>query len=133
MGAAVGSVDVEELLIAWLGEQLGTGVVVTTELGNDLADQLPTIQVTRTTGTDDGFRLDRAVVDIDAYAADRVAASNLAARIHGLMHTVLRGSTQPTAVVGSVVTVSSPSWRPYTNTLVRRVGATYAIHLHPVS
>lgn len=132
--AAVGSVDVELLVIQWLQGQLGSGVIVRDELDNNLLDELPTVQVERLpTGDDDGFRLDRALVDIDAYAASRSAAIALAMQIRGLILGALPGSSTGGAVVSRVRTVAAPGARPYENTGLRRVGATYEIYSHPVS
>lgn len=128
----VGSVNVEALLVAWLGEQM-PGVTVRVELGNDLAGELPVVQPTRVAGGDDGFRLDRAIVDVDVYAATRLQATALAAQVRGLLLTKLRGASLDTAVVGRVATITAPGWRPYENTALRRVGATYEIYLHPVA
>lgn len=130
---AVGSVDIEVELIAWLDERLGTDVVVRDELDNALLDELPTVQVQRVAGDDDGVRLDRALVDVDVYAATRSDAAALGATIRGLLLTQLRGSASSSAVFGRISTVSAPSWRPYENTGLRRVGATYEIFFHPVS
>lgn len=130
--AAVGSVDVEVLLIGWLQERLGD-VVVRDELDNRLAEELPTVQVEVVGGTDDGFLLDRPLVDIDVYAASRGAAFDLAKTIRGLLLTELRGSSTETAVVGMVTTEARPVARPYENSALRRVGATYGLHIHPVS
>ncbi|MFE9398669.1 hypothetical protein [Streptomyces flavidovirens] len=130
--AAVGSVDVELLLLGWLQSRLGAAVVVRAELDNNLANELPTVQVNVVGGDDDGFRLDRALVDIDVYAATRADAIALAAVIHGAVLTELRGSTTTTAVVGRTGTISRPAARPYENTALRRVGGTYEIHSHPV-
>lgn len=132
--AAVGSVDVEVLLIAWLVARLDESVTVRAELDNNLLDELPTVQVARVPGGgDDGFRLDRALVDVDVYAADRMSATALAAEVRGLLLGSLRGSTTDTAVVGRVGTITPPALRPYENTALRRVGATYEIYFHPVS
>lgn len=131
--AAVGSVDIEVALIAWLGVRL-EGVVVRDELDNNLLDELPTVQVERLPGGgDDGIRLDRALVDIDVYAATKGAAAALAHTIRGLLMTQLRGSATATAVFGRIDTLSAPARRPYENTALRRVGATYSIYFHPVS
>lgn len=131
--AAVGSVDVEVEVIGWLQPQVGDSVVVRDELDNDLLNELPTVQVQRVAGDDDGFRLDRALVDVDVYAATRSEAADLSAQIRGWLLTELRGSTTAHAVFGMVRTVSAPSWRPYENTALRRIGATYEIFFHPVS
>ncbi|MFF7023056.1 hypothetical protein ACFY97_18885 [Streptomyces klenkii] len=132
--AAVGSVDVETLLVGWLQAQLGSGVVVRDELDNSLPAELPTVQVERMpAGGDDGFRLDRALIDVNVYASTRAAATSLSAQIRGLLLTVLRGSTAGGGVVTAVSTVAAPGWRPYENTALRRYGATYELYVHPVS
>lgn len=132
--AAVGSVDVELLVIQWLQGQLGSGVIVRDELDNNLLAELPTVQVERIpAGDDDGFRLDRALVDVDVYAATRGSAIALAIQIRGLLLGLLPGSTTGGAVVGRVRTEAAPGVRPYENTGLRRVGATYEIHSHPAS
>ncbi|KOU30225.1 hypothetical protein ADK53_28855 [Streptomyces sp. WM6373] len=132
--AAVGSVDVELLVIQWLQGQLGSSVVVRDELDNNLLDELPTVQVQRLpAGDDDGFRLDRALVDIDVYAATKGDATNLAAEIRGLLLAELPGSQTGGAVVGRVRTEAAPGVRPYENTGLRRIGATYSLYSHPVS
>lgn len=131
--AAVGSVDVETLLIGWLQGQLGPSVVVRDEVDNMLADELPTVQVERAAGDDDGFRLDRALIDVNVYAASRSAAAALSATIRALMLTVLRGSTTGGGVVAGVTVVTAPAWRPYENITLRRYGATYQVYVHPVS
>ncbi|MER7507082.1 hypothetical protein ABTX82_01835 [Streptomyces lavendulae] len=132
--AAVGSVDVELLVIQWLQAQLGAGVVVRDELDNNLLDELPTVQVERLpAGGDDGFRLDQALVDVDVYASTRGAAVALAIQIRGLLLGTLPGTTAGGAVVGRVATLTAPGARPYENTGLRRIGATYEIYSHPVS
>lgn len=131
--AAVGSVDIELELIDWTQAKLGSTVVVRDELDNNLADELPTVQIEVVGGDDDGIRLDRALVDVNVYAATRAGAIALAAQIHGLYLTELRGSQTTNAVFGLIAAVSRPAARPYENTALRRVGATYAIHSHPVS
>ncbi|WP_030319590.1 hypothetical protein [Streptomyces flavochromogenes] len=131
--AAVGSVDIEPELIGWTQSRLGTEVIVRDELDNKLADELPTVQIEVVGGDDDGIRLDRALVDVNVYAATRAEAVALAAQIHGLFQTELRGSRTTNAVFGLVGTVSRPVARPYENTALRRVGATYQIYSHPVS
>ncbi|HET6634702.1 MAG TPA: hypothetical protein VFH77_06705 [Streptomyces sp.] len=131
--AAVGSIDTELFLITWLQQQLGDGAVVRDELDNNLENELPTVQVQAVGGTDDGIRLDRALVDVDVYHGSRADAIALAATIRGLLLTDLPGSTHTQAVAGRVATVSSPAVRPYENTSLRRVGATYELNIHPVS
>lgn len=130
---SVGSVDVELLVIGWLQQRLGSGVVVRDELDNQLLAELPTVQVSVVGGDDDGLRLDRSLVDVDVYHATRAEAVALASTIHGALLGELRGSTTSTAVIGRVDTISRPAARPYENTALRRVGGTYEIYTHPVS
>jgi hypothetical protein len=130
--AAVGSVDIELELIGWLQARLGDGVVVRDELDNNLLNELPTVQVEVIGGDDDGFRLDRALVDINVYAATRAAAIALAATVHALLLVQLRGASTAAAVFSSARALTRPAARPYENTALRRVGATYQIHSHPV-
>ncbi|WP_309049127.1 hypothetical protein [Streptomyces sp.] len=107
--------------------------VVRDELDNRLLEELPTIQIEMLGGDDDGFRLDRVLVDINIYAATRGDALALAGEVHLWMLHEVRSSTTPTAVIGRTGTITRPAIRPYTNTALRRVGATYQIFCHPVS
>lgn len=130
---AVGSVDVELELIGWTQARVASGVLVRDELDNSLLDELPTVQIEIVGGGDDGLRLDRALVDVNVYAATRAEAIALAATVHGLYLAELRGSQTTNAVFGLVATIARPAVRPYENTGLRRVGATYQIYSHPVS
>jgi hypothetical protein len=130
--AAVGSADVELELIGWTQARVPTGALVRDELDNNLLEELPTVQLEVVGGDDDGFRLDRPLVDVNVYAATRGEALALAATVHALYLTQLRGSKTANAVFGMVRTVSRPAVRPYENTALRRVGATYEIFCHPV-
>lgn len=125
-----GRVDGETVLVGWL-RQRGWNAMV--ELTNALQDELPVIRVMAVGGDDDTFRLDRPLIDIDVFADTHVHANQIAQQLRADFHDVLRGSTTDTAVIGAVTTVSAPAWRPYENTGLRRVGATYAIHMHPVT
>lgn len=133
MPGVVGSVDVELELIGWVQTRVGAGTVVRDEVDNDLLKELPTVQIQMVGGDDDGFRLDRVLVDVDVYADTRGNAIALATTVHGLLLTELRGSQTGRAVFGAVRTVARPCPRPYENTALRRVGATYQMFLHPVS
>lgn len=124
--------DVEIELVAWLTGVLG-GIRVLTELPATLDAVLPVVQVQRVGGDDDTFRLDRALVDVDVYAATRGEASALARQVRTALVMDLRGTTTAAAVFGLVATVTAPAWRPYENIRLRRCGATYELYLHPVS
>lgn len=122
--------DVEAELNAWLEAQLS--VVHVTDLPADLTGRLPMNQVQRVGGDDDSIRLDRALVTVDSYAADRAAASLLARETRDMLVVSLRGVQTTAAVFGRVSTISAPAWRPYENPGLRRMGATYEIYFHPV-
>ncbi|WP_406224975.1 hypothetical protein [Streptomyces anulatus] len=129
--AAVGSVDVEAALVAWLKTELQVRVL--TDLPAALAEVLPVVQIQRVGGNDDGLRLDRALIDVDVYAASRGAASALMSLTRAGLLGKLRGARTSQAVFGLVRTVSAPAWRPYENPALRRFGATFEIYSHPVS
>lgn len=123
--------DIEVELVARLAARLGIRFV--TELPANLDQVLPVGQVQRVGGSDDTFRLDRALVDVDVYAATRRDASTHARRVREELVLLLPGAQTTAAVFGQVRTVSAPSWRPYENTALRRLGATYSLMFHPVS
>lgn len=117
--------------MAWLKAQLNVRHL--TDLPANLTEVLPINQVQRIGGDDDSIRLDRALVTVDSYAADRAAASLLARRTRDKLVNQLRGVQTAAAVFGRVSTLSAPAWRPYENPNLRRMGATYEIYFHPVS
>ncbi|NML55402.1 hypothetical protein HHL19_16660 [Streptomyces sp. R302] len=123
--------DLEVELVAYLTAR--RAVRVLTELPANLGDILPVVQVQRLPGGgDDGFRLDRALVGVDVYAATRGDASTLAELVRDDLINHLPGTATARAVFGRVATVSAPSWRPYENPGLRRSGATYEVFFHAV-
>jgi hypothetical protein len=126
-------VDIELELIT-RGTARFPDAVVRDELDNNLANELPTIQVQQIPGgDDDGLRLARMLVDIDVYAASRADAITLARDVHAWVTGELRGSTGTSIVIGRTAALALPAPRPYENTALRRVGATYEFFCHPVS
>lgn len=126
-------VDIELELITRAAERF-PDAVVRDELDNNLAKELPTIQITQIPGGgDDGLKLSRAIVDIDVYATTRAGAIALAHQMHAWITGELRGSTSGAVVMGRTGCLSLPAIRPYENTGVRRAGGTYEIFCHPVS
>lgn len=108
--------------------------VVRDELDNSLLNELPTIQINQIPGgDDDGIRLARMLVDIDVYAATRADAIALARDVHQWVTGELRGSSTDSLVIGRTGALTLPAVRPYENTALRRVGATFEIFCHPVS
>jgi hypothetical protein len=122
--------DIEIELVSWLAADQDVRVV--TELPSNLVEVLPLIQVQRVGGDDDGFRLDRALVDLDVYASTRQAASDLARSARSGLLGHLRGTSTGAAVFNHISTVAAPSWRPYENVNLRRYGGTYQLFFHPV-
>jgi hypothetical protein len=126
-------VDIELELIT-RGQARFPNAVVRDELDNNLLNELPTVQIQQIPGGgDDGLLLGRMLVDIDVYAATRADAITLARAVHDWVTRELRGSTSDTAVIGRTGGLTLPASRPYDNTALRRVGATYEIVCHPVS
>lgn len=126
-------VDIELELIT-RGAARFPQAVVRDETDNNLLAELPTIQIQQVPGGgDDGLKLSRPIVDIDVYAATRADAITLAAAVHDWVTKELRGSASSTAVIGRTKGLTLPAPRPYENTGLRRVGATYEIFCHPVS
>jgi hypothetical protein len=108
--------------------------VVRDELDNNLANELPTIQIEQIPGgSDDGLKLSRAIVDINVFAATRADAIALANEVHSWVTGELRGSSSAQSVIGRTGSFALPAPRPYENVSLRRAGATYEIFCHPVS
>lgn len=126
-------VDIEGQLIP-RAQARWPDAVVRDELDNNLANELPTIQIRQVPGGDiEAARLARMLVDIDVYAATRADAFALAGDVLGWVELELRGSKTSTLVIGKAGAVSLPAERPYENAALRRVGGTFEIFCHPVS
>jgi len=92
-----------------------------------MARALPLVQVTRYGGADDVPTIDRALVDVDTYAATRIDAQRLAERVREALRFALPGSTVDGVLVCAVDTIGGPAWRPFDVTGVRRFGASYQL------
>lgn len=119
--------DIEVLLVAYLNGRTGRRTL--TDLPADLDQILPVDRVVCGDGDDDSFRLDRSVVDVDSFAADRPAAAANADEVRGLLLD-LRGERHPAGVVTGVRTLTKPRWVPDPNTNLRRYTASYLIFAH---
>jgi hypothetical protein len=120
--------DIEQLVIGYLNDILDERVL--TDLPSTLDQILPVVRVTRVSGDDDGFKLDRPIVDVDVFAKDRGGAFALARRVQALLLFELPTATRPGGVVTAVRTIVGPRWLPDPNTALRRVGATYQLFAH---
>lgn len=118
---------IEELLVAFIPAHV-LGVRVSTDIPGNLAGVLPYVRVTRVGGPR-RLNLVKPSVDIDVFAADRLAATNLANQLDDVF-----AYTLPTVFDGHVIALegaySGPSWRSYENGGVSRVGASYGFLLH---
>lgn len=122
-------VDVEVLIVGWLTAQ--TGIRTCRELPAKVEGHLPIYQVTRVSGAPRDYKLDRPVIDLDTWAADRDATSLHAREAEDLFENFLPYAVLDGAVVTAVRTVVAPRWLPDENTFLRRMNASYALVLHP--
>lgn len=101
-----------------------------TSLPEDLAGNVPLLQVVRASGSVFGRRYDRAFFDLNAFGADEDSASALARAAEALLLAPIN-QTFPDlgAVLGSAESIRRPQWTPYENTNVRLYAATYSIKL----
>ncbi|WP_031095488.1 hypothetical protein [Streptomyces sp. NRRL S-15] len=104
-----------------------SGVRVTDELPDRLETRLPLVWVQVAGGGDDRVT-DTATVDVQAFAATRAAAWDLAERTRTAMH-ALAATHNPgqKAVIDDVQTAERPVLVPYGNPAVRRAVATYTV------
>lgn len=120
--------DIEALLVAYLNDR--TGVRAVTDLPDNLDQVLPVYRVTCSAGDDDGFRLDRSIVDLDCFAATREVAAAKADEARDLLLTDLHTAPLPAGVVTGVRTLTRPHWVPDPNPNLRRFTASYAVYAH---
>jgi hypothetical protein len=123
--------DVEQMLVAWLGLQFPGSRFVTeapadSSFSAAVAGGLVRVQ---RVGGPRMYAIDRPTVVIDCFKPDRPAAKALALQVADALYLRLPGVPLPGGVVGHVAEISGPSWVPWDDTNVRRVVATYQIHL----
>lgn len=118
--------SVEPFLVTWFNT-LGIEGRPCAELPANLTP--PVVQFTRIGGADPNLTLDEATVSVDCYGETRGAAYDLAEKVRAALRTGC-GYSASGAVLARVRTLSAPSARPYDNTSLRRVGATYLITVH---
>lgn len=126
--------DVEKLMIVGIEstfpELAPTGVDdeilhVDTETPADLEGVLPFTRVGRVAGTDDRFT-DRAIVDVEVFAATRQAAYDLSEAIRTWVLSAPH-RVDTVGVIDRGFTEVAPRSLPWDNDNVRRRGATYRI------
>ncbi len=121
-----------ELLVIGLIRAVDASWKVLTDTG-DLTQT--TVQVTRFGGGPVlSQRVDRASIDVDVFtpgAGSRGTASNVARTIAARALT-WRNTVLPNARIGQVRVETGPSWRPYANPSVRRMGLTLVVDVKPL-
>lgn len=123
-------IDIEAVLVTWLEDTI-EAVTASTETPDDLDDNLPWLQVVRTGGPYDGYRIDRPTVDIATFASTGPAASALAAQVQHLLHEQFDNSVTGGAVISQVKTNTGPHSVPYDNPGMRKYEAAYQFVVHP--
>lgn len=123
---------VEPVTATWLTGRFPAARVVT-ETPADLSN-VGTQPIILVVGLPGGQHLvlGRPMVDVECYGATRDAARTLAGQVHNALLFEMRGLIA-NGVVTTVKTTGTPAWRPYSNTNVRRFGATYQVYLHDAS
>lgn len=120
-----------ELLLIGLIRAMDLTWRVVTDLPANMESVLPVIQVTRIGGsTRYAALLDRPRMDIDIYAATRLAAANAGRKIQSKMPTI-RGITASGGVITDVTEELGVSWRPDRNENIRRMGMTFVLGVRP--
>lgn len=118
--------DIEKLVHAYLSGQITERVC--TELDPDFA--VPVVQIYRIAGEDRDYALDHPMVDVDAYAASRGQAMDLARQVQSLLRFSIVNQVTTFGVVTHSRTVVGPRILPYEDTTKRRASATYALAAH---
>lgn len=125
--------DPVALVLAWLPAQL------TTATEDAVGEDPPTRSITGLRSVvladaggpgDQVLTLDVADLDVDCYADTRDAAKALAEDCRRALRLLLPGTTHGEVFVKNVSTVARPVLIPYDVAVIRRVTATYRLHLH---
>jgi len=124
--------DPEQLLIGFFPTVLTVRALTDTppDLANVITDVGGVIQVFRIGGPTGAPGFDYPTVDIDCYGLNRPAAKALAYQAQAACEFQLCGYGNRYGTVQTVRTISGPSWRPYANTNVSRVGFTVRLAIH---
>lgn len=120
--------DIELVLTEWA--RTAFDVTACTALPADLTGALPVVQVTAMGGLGGRFSSSPRV-DVDVYASDYEAARDLVTQVHEalmMLHGIVGN-----AVIREVLSSSLPSRRPYDNSGLQRIGATYIVNARPAS
>lgn len=123
--------DVEQLVVGFLAESIGTGPRFGTELPEHLEAALPVVAVSRVGGAVSlDYVLEEPSVDIEVVAADKGAAHDLAQQVRAWMLT-MASAALPGARVYQVVDINGLTWMPDPVTELPRYIATFELHVRP--
>lgn len=120
--------DVELALTTWARDAFQA--TVCTELPADLEGSLPLVQVEAIGGFGERFTASPRI-DVDVYAADYSAAKDLSTAVHRAL--VMLHGTVGQVVIRGIRPDTLPARRPYDNSSLRRVGASYTVTARPAS
>lgn len=131
--------SIERLLVVLL-EPIA-GCPITAELPHNFQEpagnafELPVVAIDRIAGEDLDFKLDRPIIDVDVYAADRTTAQNISEDLRAYIRNELPGSHVAfdgyNVVFGRCRTIVGPRCLPHSNPTIRRYSANYELLLHP--
>ena len=117
--------DLEQAAAVWLRSR-HPGARVANELPADLEKKLPLVQVQVTPGGGEDGTTGVTLMDVETFAATRVAMWDLARTVHTSM-LALAGQYVGALVIDSVSTDSRPAPVDYGNPALRRAVATYRL------
>lgn len=124
--SAPASLDAELVLTTWLSQQLS--VATCTELPADFA--VPIIRIFGVSGTDDGYKFEIPVIDVDCFHVDFPSVSLLARQANHTLTKELPGQIVAGALVTKVHTTTRPRWLNWADPDVRHFSATYQVWLN---
>lgn len=118
--------SIEAALVSWCNERK-LSAPASAETWKDFSP--PLIVIERVGGGHDGYRVHDAVIDIDAFADNRLGAESLAWEADSALHDIV-GITHRGLVVTRVNVTGAPRSQNYGNENIRRFTATYRLTYH---
>lgn len=121
----------EAAVQAWLTTRVAPARVVTDPpKTTEFAASLPLVWVKRIPGTSNLAFKDRATLDIDCYAADRITARTLAYQCYELLSNELAGTPVNGGWVSAVIRIMPPIVLPTKAESMRRFGCAVQLTTH---
>lgn len=126
------SPDVELAVVTWAGTALA-GHGVSPEAPDDLAAQLPFHRVTvLPAGQQSTPTFSTVLLDVDSWGGSRLLANRAALDFKDALEAARNVTIPAQGIAFSYLSGSAPSWRPWDNTNVRRVGALFTLSVHAI-